>query len=112
MDALCGLAIYTIVIASMYGKPVYDSSADGTANPGRGRFKGAGNTQSVVPKPFGLEQDSPGGDRAREGRGWLWPGQEGNEGRLPAGRRRLRYEAIANFFLWAVSTNAAIRSLV
>ena len=64
-DALCGLAIYTIVIASMYGKPVYDSSADGTANPGRGRFKGAGNTQSVVPKPFGLEQDSPGGRTGR-----------------------------------------------
>ena len=65
MDALCGLAIYTIVIASMYGKPVYDGSADGTANPGRGRFKGRGNTQSVVAKPFGMEQDNPGGRTGR-----------------------------------------------
>ena len=65
MNALYGLAIYVLAIACMYGKPVYDSSAAGTASPGRGRFRGSGNTQSVVPKPFGLQQDAPGGRTGR-----------------------------------------------
>ena len=65
MNAFYGLAIYVLVIACVYGKPVYDSSAAGAAGPGRGRFRGSGNTQSVVPKPFGQQQDAPGGRTGR-----------------------------------------------
>ncbi len=65
MNAFYGLAIYVLAIACTYSRPVYDSASAGAAGPGLGRFRGSGNTQSVAPKPFGQQQDAPGGRTGR-----------------------------------------------
>ena len=59
-----GLALYVLAIGAMYDDPVYKKQSAG-ASAGKGRFKGSGNTQSVVPQPFGLEQPLAGGRTGR-----------------------------------------------
>ncbi len=63
MNAFYGLAIYVLAIACTYSRPVYDGGPG--AGAGRGRFRGSGTTQIIQPKPFGLQQDAPGGRTGR-----------------------------------------------